>query len=692
MSSVSASLTSTRTGLPFRADVQGLRGIAVLLVVLFHVDGLLPGGFIGVDVFFAVSGFLIGRLLLVELDRERRLSLGRFFARRIRRLLPALTVTTAATVMLALVIVPVGPPLRAVLSTAVASSISIANVQLFRETGYFAPDADDNPLLHTWSLSVEEQFYVLLPLVFVTAAAVARRRREHLAPRRLLTGALWIGTAGSLFLSWWFTSGGGAVLGHGGPRLAFYLPFTRAWEFGAGVLLALHWSGSIVGRASRNLVGLVGAGLILAAAATFDASTPFPGIAAAVPVVGTVCVIAGASSAGSVGRLLSRRALTWIGDRSYSWYLWHWPCIVFARILWPGWNGAAAAAAVLSLLPAAASYRFVEERFRRDQTLVGRRVPAFAAVCLAVPLLMATGVALANQQAVQRISVLAAGAEDIFHPPAPEIAPWPTVCLRGGADACSPAQPSAVLVGDSHARALAVGLKAQIESAGFSFGLLSRDGCAFLEGPTTGEGCAEWQQATLDTLLANPPSVVVIHGYTTGRVTRTNSGKLVDYDIISADGHRARNDAEALGLYARGLRAVARSLTDAGIGVVIVSTVPDFERPPLPERSVWSSFFRTAELSWETNDRARSAQRNASVLSTERSLARALPDVIVLDTLPTLCREGCSQMADGVLLYRDEDHLSSAGSRQVGAAVVEAVTALWDGGRARAAAGLRANP
>jgi hypothetical protein len=232
----------------FRADIQGLRAIAVLVVVAFHADLALPGGFLGVDVFFAISGFVITGMLVAEQERTGRLALGRFYLRRIRRLLPAL----AAMVAVVLVLLPLLGPrsaAEATTRTAVAGSLFSANVQLLASAqGYFDPRTEANAFLHLWTLSVEEQFYLVFPLLLLGATRLGARRAV-LGSAALVSSGLAVALAG------------GHVPGveTAGPRVAFYSAPTRAWEFLAGCLLALvvarGWSPS---RAVADGCGAVG--------------------------------------------------------------------------------------------------------------------------------------------------------------------------------------------------------------------------------------------------------------------------------------------------------------------------------------------------------------------------------------------------------------------------------------------------
>ncbi|MFP5346438.1 MAG: acyltransferase family protein [Actinomycetes bacterium] len=346
----------------FRRDVQGLRAVAIVAVVLFHagVPGV-DGGFVGVDVFFVVSGFLITGLLWRELERSGRVSFVAFYARRARRLLPAASVVLVATLAAAVVVLS---PLQArdAARDALAAALYVANYRFaVQGTDYLAPDSAESPLQHYWSLGVEEQFYLLWPALLLVASTLLLRPRRP--SRRAATTAL-AAVAGGSFAACLYLTGAS-------QSWAFFSLPTRAWELAAGGLVAL--AAPLLGRLPVALaagLGWAGAGVVVASVVATSTATPFPGTAALGPVLGTAAVlVAGCrSEAAELGpaRVLRLPPFQVLGNWSYSWYLWHWPVLVLAPVAvgaplpLPARLGLAALTALL----AGATVRLVENPIR----------------------------------------------------------------------------------------------------------------------------------------------------------------------------------------------------------------------------------------------------------------------------------------------------------------------------------------
>jgi peptidoglycan/LPS O-acetylase OafA/YrhL len=348
------------TKLAYRADVDGLRAVAVLSVVFCHAGFNCPGGFIGVDVFFVISGYLIAGLILKEL-KQGTFTLTNFWERRVRRIVPALAVVVAATFGAAwFILMP--EDFASFGKSVVGLALLASNVQFWKDIDYFDSAAEEKPLLHTWSLSVEEQFYLFVPVFLLLLAKRAKLNRAFL----ILAVAALVSFGLSVFWT------------QRHPTTNFYLLPTRAWELFAGALLAFSPACGIKEKKWLNeLLALAGMALILVPCFTYDHQTPFPGLAALPPVLGSAMLIwVGSSPAGFsvMGRLLATKPVVFVGLISYSLYLWHWPLFSLTRYLsvkTPAtlvWWGLIVASVVLATL----TWRFVEIPFRQRKVLAAR--------------------------------------------------------------------------------------------------------------------------------------------------------------------------------------------------------------------------------------------------------------------------------------------------------------------------------
>ncbi|HVW69628.1 MAG TPA: acyltransferase, partial [Steroidobacteraceae bacterium] len=365
------SLLCQPPGTGYRPDLDGLRAIAVLAVVAYHAfPEQAPGGYVGVDVFFVISGFLITNIILDALSRHG-FRLREFYARRARRILPALCLVLATCLAFGCYVLLPDEFSNLSKHTAAAAGFA-ANIAFWRESGYFAPAAQFEPLLHLWSLGIEEQFYLLWPLLLL----LAWRLRWHLVPTVALLGAA------SFALNVIMTNRQATGL--------YYFPFSRFWELAVGCLLASARvrvasaravpaaADSPGARASTsrvparipgalaNAVAIAGVALIAIAAFGFDAHTPFPGFAALVPIAGASCIVA-APGSWFRERVLSHPWLVFVGLVSYPLYLWHWPILSFAAILHAGTPeiGVRVAGLALSFVLAVLTYRLLELPIRK---------------------------------------------------------------------------------------------------------------------------------------------------------------------------------------------------------------------------------------------------------------------------------------------------------------------------------------
>ncbi len=378
----------------FRPDVEGMRAIAIIAVLLCHAGvPFLAGGYVGVDVFFVISGFLITRLLLGEMEGQGTVSLRNFYARRAKRLLPLSALLLATVGILSIVILS---PLRAteISGDIVSSGLYVANWHFAAQSvDYFAQGLEPSPVLHLWSLAIEEQFYLVWPGLMLAVTWWFRKRGRKVRPILGLTVV-------AIFIASLLT---GIVLTDQTPAAAYFSTFGRAWELALGAMLALLGVVKLR-RGVAAAIGWLGLAAIVYATFAFDAVTPFPGVAALVPTVGTAALILAGSSlyaqrVGAPAWLLSLPPVRHIGRVSYSWYLWHWPFLIFAAALFGPLSVAAGLAVVaLSWIPSAASHWLIEDPVRRARSLarLPNRAILVGAACTAVAVF--SGVLVKNLQ------------------------------------------------------------------------------------------------------------------------------------------------------------------------------------------------------------------------------------------------------------------------------------------------------
>lgn len=638
-----------------RADIQGLRAIAVLLVVAFHAGLPVPGGFMGVDVFFVISGFVITSMLTAELESTGRLDLPRFYLRRARRLLPALGVMLTAVLVLAALVSPVATQGMTAL-TGLAASVFAANAYMLNVgTDYFDVSSELNPLLHTWTLGVEEQFYVLFPLILLAGWHLARRRGAWTGRS---AAAAAIASVSIVSLS------GGLLLSHAGWReLAFFASPTRAWEFGAGALLALGipW----VARLSGWSACAIGATGVAALAVTaFSGQLPLREAAPLVPVLGAVALIAaGSPGAGNpFSRALGTRPAVWIGDLSYSLYLWHWPLIVFATALWPGPRWVAAAAAALSFLPAWLSLRYVENPIRFGRWPRRRPLAAVAVACMLVPIALSFGLLGAKRALAAHPTMQSWARSQDFHADIDRGCddPAPLGARRGGT--CLWPAPGAhgeiVLVGDSQAGQFTEPVADAARRAGLDLTVATFPACPLVDvdlaGPGTDERrCRRFVRGTLEELERLKPRLVVV---------AARSDKYIEsaeYRLRDPSGRLVTEPAEKARLWEQGLQRTLTRLERAGVPVLLVHPVPAF--PETPQSCTTLGILTDGCSSSVSRESAEEQLHRAR--GVEGAAVAAVSNTSALDFEETLCgSDRCSTSRGDTILYRDGEHLSVDGA------------------------------
>jgi len=370
---------ATSPSIRYRPDVDGLRAVAVVLVLARHFETQATGGYVGVDVFFVISGYLISATILAEME-SGRFTISGFYERRVRRIFPAMLVMMLVVTALAYhYLLPL--EVVAYAKSLLAALLSGSNFLFWHQGGYFDQEGL-KPLLHTWSLGVEEQFYILFPVFLVSI--------RRWLPRRMRAAVL--GTATASFIAAWVT-----VASH--PDAAFFFAPLRAWEFLMGTIVSQGYVPTLDGAVRRNLASGTGLLLILAAGWTYSSQTEFPGLAAVPPCLGAALILAAGETGSSVvGRVLAWRPVAFLGLISYSVYLWHWPLLVFQQAGGLVMHRTSLnrplkfELALLSIMLGALSWRFVEQPFRKRGTRPGpRRLFAITGLTSLLLAILATG-------------------------------------------------------------------------------------------------------------------------------------------------------------------------------------------------------------------------------------------------------------------------------------------------------------
>lgn len=646
-----------------RADIQGLRALAVTIVVIYHFfPTTIPGGFVGVDVFFVISGYLITLLLIREVERTGTISLSSFYRRRVRRLMPAAIGATVATVAGAALLV--GPVrLVSTLRDAAWTSAYLANVHFgMNPEGYFAT-SEPSPFLHFWSLAVEEQYYILWPALLLLTLYLARGR--VLAALPYLLGVI---LASSLAAS--------IALTASGSTHAYYSLATRAWELAIGGAVAVTVSRRITAPGRRMAAAMTSVGLlaIVAACVAFSEFTPFPGWRAGIPTVGTALVIwAGTYHRGFLDRFWRLRPVQFVGDSSYSLYLWHWPVLVLGSVAIGNGRSDRLMLVVLAIALGSASYLVIEQGIGRlgSRWSTPRTLGTAAAVTLLVvvapivtasliPITAGAAVSTTTERDLQatisggRVELSPAptlevpGAVPANVTPALDALPedlaevFGNGCYADGLVVCEGGDPEGVtrivLAGDSHAGQWWPAVDAAAREHGWKLYLVGKNGCALADVPiskgATSEAwpeCTAWQVAATAAVVDLDADLILYANHAQGYSSK-----------LSLSGN-----FEAL--WTEGVDHTLEALA-ASAPVLLFGQSP-----------VLSSDPATCLSEHLTDVRACSTARDTAVRPEIRRVVEgtaARDRVTYFDPATLLCTDVCGLMDQNIISYRDQSHIT----------------------------------
>ncbi len=633
----------------FRADIEGLRAVAILAVLLFHVGvPFADGGFTGVDVFYVISGFLITGLLIREGEQSGKVDLIRFYARRLRRLLPAALLVIVVTLVLSAIIVK---PLRLseIAGDAAAAALYVANFRFGLEaTDYLAVEAP-SPLLHYWSLGVEEQFYLVWPLLLLVAT--------RFLSLRWVGAFLLVLAIGSFGLSVYWTE----TL----PEWAFFSPFTRAWELAAGALIAVGFLR--IPKRLPSFVGgvamLLGLALIVVGVVLISDEMPFPGLVALVPVVGATLVIVGGVNGPTLpGRIILGNPLSrYFGRISYSLYLWHWPLLILVplavetelddvtfRLLLAG----------VAVVLAAISTELVERPFRRSAALDRRprgslQLGLTGSVAVGVAALFMSGaITLPSNFSVPALQPdpvvvqLAGVREDLPTPFADEchISDWRVKKLQRDCVYGDPeGEQTAMLIGDSHAVMWQPALDQYAREQGWRLELHTKGGCPVIDVPVfkrdisrVYEACTEWRERLAKHIRKSQPDVIFM-------------GLSRDYELWS--GEQVIQSSAARTYWQERLTEWLGMLADNAGRVILLAETPTFNYDPVnclskPDNNGCDgAAFRVLDSAYAELERAATRATGVELFSINELLCPGATCPVVVDEMP---------------VFRDEDHVTAS--------------------------------
>lgn len=629
-------------------------------VVLFHAGLGCPGGFVGVDVFFVISGFLITRILEKDLQAGK-FSVLRFYERRIRRIFPALFATILAICFVGLFYLP-PDELKDLGKCIAATSAFASNVLLFRRAGYFDSSSLSEPLLHTWTLSVEEQFYIFWPWILALLQLRWFKRWSPFAVLVLISGTL---TLSSFWTRYY-------------PEAAFYLLPSRGWELAIGALLSMAPIPDLLRRVPRRVadaVSLVGLLMVISAVLLYTERVPFPGVAALLPCTGAGLVIASGEGGPTLaGRWLSWKPIVFIGLISYSLYLWHWPILVFVRLFLYGQlnRNEGAICTLLAILVSALSWHFIEKPFRERNRILGSSRVWMATALVTSALFLLIGLVLDWTAGFQRRSpevarwvAEEAHRTDVQLTTSPCLAWGSTLppvqqCLLG-ASSWGPITYSVALWGDSNGAHLAPAFQTIDQQLGIITREITKAGCP----PLIGIRFLPVDRMTVDcpAFNDNAMKVILTDAHIRVVVIAARWIPLADGTMAAPLTGRSVSMSESRSLFVQALRRSVSTIVESGRQVILVSQVPSPSLSPVTCLAR-ARFNHWSEEGCDTMPADPFAAEERQIDSALSEAIKNTPGVRIVYPFNILCHSAsCRLVQNGEPLYWDMKHLSDVGAR-----------------------------
>ena len=646
--------------------VQGLRGIAVLAVVLYHSGLPLHGGYLGVDIFFVISGYVV-TLSIKQQITDNRFSLGDFYSRRIRRLIPLLTLVNVVTIALCVFFLSLFGEIQKGLSTVRWSSFFGANIQLLDENSY--TKLTRNPFRHLWSLAVEEQFYFIYPLVAIAAIQISKWTNK----------IDWKAWFGRLFLVLFVISFIFYLLltknslSESNLKYAFFSITPRFWEFASGVLIAVYSSNlKKTAKPLTPFIRYTAAISLMIVLSLLHSDHQLPRAILVIPVAATTGMILFGDT-GRLGKLLASRPLTYLGDVSYGWYLWHWPLIVFTSIIFPGNIAAAIAVSIFALLLSHVTYQQIEKPFRRNFKIRGLKAAAVLIGSILVINLSVTGANAIGKLAREKLlpidqewdgnknNVL----EQCFL--GETYVTWVFNNPKTISDLCSwPKKTSnrypIFAIGDSHMASYSGGLMTEASAIGSEITLYGAAGCPPILAPPKAsiQFCNRMSAAYINAIIAFRPSVIILSGRTSLYTSKVKAFDGIKMQVPFLDGTYPTDTSDFIDSYMDQLdRTVAFAIKYGS--KVIITLEP--QQAQLSSQSLIQHYFPELVGDPNSDSAGRIKTRELIKLSINQRFSTN-PKVLIFDPEDVLCadRNYCLAYRDNEPMYSDDNHLSMAGS------------------------------